>query len=338
MTPRPASPPTWVRPMPFQKRRLVEIEFAPLRRYVLGQFRHAVIKARQRHLAIFRVKLADDFREHMDRIDDGTAEHAGMQIVAGAPQDHLLLHQSAQHDRDARRGRVPHAGVADEGQRRLRQFGLVGGEKFRQRRGAGLLLALEQEGHVARQSAIGLEGAAGLDESHELTLVVGGAARDDLLRPVALLQTRREGLGLPQFQRIGRLHVVMAVEQQMRRILALGARMADHDGMAGSRPQFGAVAQSLEFPHEPVGGALALLGVGRVGRDGRNAQQIEQPLRGGVDILVDGGENGFERGHGTALLVSPKSKSARRKPRCVLRQSAKLRWIFRAPPPRMFPL
>ncbi len=51
-------------------------------------------------------------------------------------------------------------------------------------------------------------------------------------RPFALLQARREGIGLPELQRIGRLHVVMAVEQHMRRVLALGVRMADHDRMA----------------------------------------------------------------------------------------------------------
>ena len=71
-----------------------------------------------------------------------------------------------------------------------------------------------------------LEGAASLDEGHGLAFVVAGAARDDdLPAAVERLDARLERRRLPQIERIDRLHVVMAVEQDARR-LPLGRSVA----------------------------------------------------------------------------------------------------------------
>ena len=78
---------------------------------------------------------------------------------------------------------------------------------------AGLLLAFEQELHVDRQLAGGLQQALdGFDLDVDLALVVAGAARVDVVAAHFGLERRR----LPLVQRIGRLHVVVAVEQERR--------------------------------------------------------------------------------------------------------------------------
>ena len=75
---------------------------------------------------------------------------------------------------------------------------------------AGLLLAFEQELHVDRQFAGGLQQAFdGLDLDVDLALVVAGAAGVDVVAADLGLEGRR----VPLVQRIGRLHVVVAVEE-----------------------------------------------------------------------------------------------------------------------------
>ena len=61
-----------------------------------------------------------------------------------------------------------------------------------------------------------LPGPAGLDEGHQLSLVVGGAAGDDPLRAVDRFDARLERRRLPLGQRVDRLDVVVTVEEDMR--------------------------------------------------------------------------------------------------------------------------
>ena len=101
-----------------------------------------------------------------------------MVVIAGVSASHISVSQTSS-------------------QVRLQRLG-VGGEEGGQGDRAGLLLALEQHGDVARQAAIGAEGAAGLEEGHQLAFVVAGAAGDDArtARPVG--EARLERRGRPQ--------------------------------------------------------------------------------------------------------------------------------------------
>ena len=190
-------------------------------------------------LAVLVVHGAEDLRQHTQRILRGAAEQAGMQVAVGAGDLDLLVDQAAQRGRDRRRLAVPHAGVADE-RKILLQLGGVLLDEVEQMRRAAFLLALDQHGDRERQLAGDrLEGAQRLDEGHHLAFVVAGAARDDDLAAVgrrgdARLKRRR----LPQRQRIDRLHVVVAVEQHMRRLAVAGAiRLGDHRRMPAGRAQ-----------------------------------------------------------------------------------------------------
>ncbi len=156
--------------------------------------------------------IGQDARKHADRVDRGAAEQPGMQIAVGALDDHFLKHEATQHGDDGGRACVPHVGVADERDVGGKFF-FVGVEEGRQRRATGFLLAFQQHGDRERQLAFRRnERAAGFDEGHQLAFVVGDAAGDDAAVAVRADETRLEGRRPPQFERVGRLHVVMAVE------------------------------------------------------------------------------------------------------------------------------
>src|SRR5262249_44259247 len=138
---------------------------------------------------------------------------------------------------------------------------------------AALLLALEHERDRQRQAAGHcLPRAAGLDEGHELAFVVAGPARDDGLAALTdVLDPRLERRGLPQIQRIDRLHVVMTIEQRARP--ASVATLADDDRVAGGRSDVDVETERAEILGEMLGGLAALVPVGRIGRDRADAQQ-----------------------------------------------------------------
>ena len=86
---------------------------------------------------------------------------------------------------------------------------------------------------IGQPAGDGLPGPAGLDEGHQLALVVGGAARADRARAVrARLDGRLEGVVVPELERIDRLHVVVAIEQRRRTRRAAVMADDDRDGPA----------------------------------------------------------------------------------------------------------
>ena len=152
-----------------------------------------------------------------------------------------------------------------------------------------------------------LPGARGLEEGHELAFVVLRAARDDHLA-VALVggDARLERRRLPQLQRIGRLHVVVAVEQHVRRALWRALVVADHHGVPRRRHHLGIEADVLELARAPIGRLAALRLVFGIGGDAGNADQLEQPLERlllrGIEFLQDLGEHvAGLRAHGHSL-------------------------------------
>jgi len=86
----------------------------------------------------------------------------------------------------------------------------MGADERRQVGRAGLLLAFYDDLDVGRQAAIGLQqGFHGLDMGEDLALVVRDAPR---VQP-AVAQRRLKWGRVPFADRIGRLHVIMPVDQ-----------------------------------------------------------------------------------------------------------------------------
>ena len=227
-----------------------------------------------------------------------------MQVAVGSFQCDLRIGHAAQHRADRGRIDVPHASVAD--QREVTgEFVFVGNQEVFQVWAAYFLLAFDQHGDARGDFAGGfLPGAHCLDEHHRLTLVVHRPARDETLAERAIDELWLERRALPEFQRIDRLHVVVAVEQHVRALITGGTgQVRDHDRMPGGGSHLGAETKVGKLVANPLRGVHAVLLVVRLGTDGGNAQQIEQPSARGFERCVDmpqhGGDGvGRRSGHG----------------------------------------
>ena len=154
---------------------------------------------------------------------------------------------------------------------------------------ADLFFALDQELQVQRQPALDRDpGLGALQVGEHLALVVGGAAGVE----VAVAAGRLERGGDPLFQRIGRLHVVMAVDQG-RRGTGHGRRLGIDQRMPGRGDHLGGEPHAAELVGHPVGRPVHVVPVVRIGADAGNPQKLAQfllePCGVGIQILVDGG-------------------------------------------------
>src|SRR5262249_31835915 len=149
--------------------------------------------------------------------------------------------------------------------------------------------------------------------------VVAGTARDDDFAAVGRGgDARRERRRFPQVERIDRLNVVVAVEQDVRGLAASAAAaiaaLGDDDGVALGRAHAGVEADAGEIVGNELGGGAALVLVGRVGRDRLDLEELEQSLKArikiGVDLVEDSGKRLRKVGHVEVLVRVCASPSA----------------------------
>jgi hypothetical protein len=269
----------------------VEIERVPLRPDVLRQFADTVVEVRDRDAPIPVVEGREDVGKDVDRIACGAAIPAGMEIAVGCRDDDLLADETAQHRRDGRLLAAPHAGIADKGYVAAQFLGILREEGL-EAGAARFLLPLQDHRHADRQAASDcFPGTAGLDEGHQLPLVVSSTAGADAFPAIRpgfdqRLERRRRPLG----KRVDRLHVVVTVEEDMGvaggRVARAGAIVADDHGMAASRARGGVEVEGGELARKPVSGSPAAIPVGRVGRDTLDPQERKQTLDTCRQILV----------------------------------------------------
>ena len=208
------------------------------------------------------------------------AVNAGMQVAAGAPQDHLLADEAAQRSRDRRAFAGPHMPVSQTSA--ISAFSVLAffGEEGGQRRRTGLLLALEQHGDLARRSAEFLEGAARLQKGHQLAFVVGCAARHESARHAARprASARTEGCargpaGRPAARRSG--HRTAHAARRGRLALTCPTTIG--------RPSVGCFSaskpRSRKLGSQPVGRPVAIREMRRHGRDRGDRQQLRTDAR-----------------------------------------------------------
>ena len=137
---------------------------------------------------------------------------------------------------------------------------------------AGLLLALHEHAHVDRQGARRGLRARDVQQRQEVALVVGRAARVD----AAIAHVGLEGRRRPCRRVADRLHVVVAVDQHRRRVLARGAQLADRQRVALGRHHAPLAPDGGQALHHPGGGALEVGGLAAAGRDGRDPQPVQE--------------------------------------------------------------
>ena len=154
---------------------------------------------------------------------------------------------------------------------------------------ARLLLALEDVADVDREATARREDGRGRHQVEvDLALVVGGAAAEHPPSVHDRLERRRR----PEVQRVDRLDVVVAVDQDGRRALGMQPIAVD-DGMAGRLGDLDVLeADPSHRIRQPLGGASAVDGMRRDAGDARDPEEL---LVRGDPRLVGRIEVRFER-------------------------------------------
>ena len=194
-----------------------------------------------------------------------------MEVAVGPRHFDFPISQSAQAR--CQRGQVgtQHTGVRHEDDVGTQQFAVFPAEGF-EAGGAYFFLAFEDELHVVRQQTVADEVFEGFHLDERLALVIVGAACPDA--PVA--QLGFEGVAFPQFQRFGRHHVVMGVDEDG---LCFGVHnlLGEHHRVSLRGHHQGFVCTGLEQQLTPAFGAgQHVVVVFGFGADAGNADEAEQ--------------------------------------------------------------
>ena len=248
-----------------------------------------VVEARDADPAVRALQPGDDLGEGVGRVLDGAAVAARVE-VDGRPDDvDLGVHDPAQAERDGRQVALEEARVADDRD--------VGREPLAVRLEprvevdrARLLLALEDVPDVDRHRAAGREERRGGHHvGVDLALVVGRAAGEHPVADDDRLERRRR----PQLERVDRLDVVVAVDDDRRGVRGVEPVGVDDRMAAGLGDLDVLQAGRGQRVGQPVGGGTAVVGVGRERRDARDAQErlVRLEARGlrRVEVGVEGG-------------------------------------------------
>ncbi len=140
-------------------------------------------------------------------------------------------------------------------------------------------------------------GAAGLDEGHELALVVRGAAPADDRAVRGLLDRGIERTSVPEIERIDWLHVVVPVEEHVRGAVRRADPAGDHRAARGGA-HLGLGAHAAQVRGEELGRVGAVGRMRGIGRDRRDAQERHQPPECGALLFGEAIEDRGEAGRG----------------------------------------
>jgi hypothetical protein len=167
------------------------------------------------------VQRTDEPRDRRRRIRYRAAELSGVQIEIGPVKRDGRGDHAAHAGHRARHVRRHHAGVGDDDDVATEPIATVGEQRLEVRR-TGLLLALDEELQRDRRRVLtgGREMRTEAEQvEQQLALVVGCPAGTQHVT----IDRRVERVGVPQLQRVDRLHVVMGVDEHGRRV-RVGAR------------------------------------------------------------------------------------------------------------------
>jgi len=207
------------------------------------------------------VERSAEFGQRLDGIIDRAAVEAGVQVGPGAGQADLEADDAAQGGGDDDLVGRRRSGVGEDDAVGLGELGLMVVQEFREARGTDLLFAFDEEGDAQGQVRAALQEAGKRGDRDQVrALVVGGAATIDL----TVTDDRLEGGGSPEVERVGRLHVIVAVKDDVGPFLRTAAA-AEHDRMEGRRDDFDLEAGLLEQPADMLPGAVHARLEGRVG-------------------------------------------------------------------------
>jgi hypothetical protein len=180
--------------------------------------------------------------------------------------------------RDVERRAVARDHAAVEDHRRV-GAPLVRRQEVDDRVPARLLFAVAGEAHIDRELAGLSELARGAEQHVQLPLVVGDAAAVEVLAADLRLERRR----FPQVERIGRLHVEVAVAQHGRRALGVARRadLADRERRSVPVDQTALTAGAANQITHPLAGLRHVRRTRRVGADRLDPHELGKLVKPG---------------------------------------------------------
>ena len=163
--------------------------------------------------------------------------------------------------------------------------------------GVAFFVSLDHHRQAKRQFAVNCQPVpCGFREGHQLALVVGGSpGKDARLAGCCFAPARLKWWAVPQGEGINRLHIVMAIKQDMGNLalrFSRGHVIRNHHRLARGGIGARGKAHAFEIIHHPVGGLSAIGVIGRVRGDGGIAQQFAQIVDAVLDIRINGGQYG----------------------------------------------
>ena len=171
------------------------------------------------------------------------------------------------------------------------QFPDVLFEKVFEMFAADFLLAFDDEGEIAGQRSAGLQvGFDGVEMGEMLALVIDGATGKERAALDARLERRR----FPKVERLGRLHVVVAVHHKVRSGRAAcfrPRRLGDDNGVAFGRAEARLEANLAAVAQQPLGAGGEILLVLGLGGHAGEAQVFAQFADEACFVLLEVIEN-----------------------------------------------
>ena len=256
------------------------LEFGGCNRQALELFplvsrkrRNVVVETGNGNATVFVTEFGEQLAQGHRRVVQRAAENAGMQVARRAVHRDFKGDDAAQRIRQRRMIGVWHAGVGnDDGV--AEQLAPVRFEKFREVRTADFFFAFDDKREVAGQGGAGFQiGFDGFEMREVLAFVVGGAAGKNR----AALDARREWRRCPLVDRVRRLHVVMAIDHEVRLAGRTGSRCpGQHDGMAIGRANPCVEADVAAVLREPFGAREHVCFVLRLRGDAGKTEECAQ--------------------------------------------------------------
>ena len=252
------------------------------------EFHHIVVETGHIHPAVCVVKGGDHLAEGRNRIGHRAAIMAGMEIFVRSGYRDFHIAQAAHAAVDGRYLVGNHRGIRNQDDIG-REFLFVCSHPSRQRGASDFFFAFEDKLHIVTEFPFAQQVFEGFDVHEQLALVVVGAAAPDGLFSGSRIRTddRLERIGAPFLQRLGRLHVVMAIDQH-RTGFRIHRLDAEYHRISRCRTDFGRIGPRLQQQGlQPLCAGVHIIFMFRFGAYRRNPQQGKQFRKKPLPILFD---------------------------------------------------
>src|SRR5208282_3490770 len=231
-----------------------------------------VVKAGHGDAEILVVEFGEEFRKNGQRIGDGTAIDARVQIAYRAGQRDLIIVEAAETIGNGGHAFAEHGGIGNEESVSLQLFLMIL-DIIPKADTADFLFAFDQHFDVDREFPVDLvERFQGFQVDVHLAFVVGSAPAKE----IAIARLGLEGGRGPILEGLGGLNVIVAIEEDGRFPGRFEGFRVNQGMKIRGHNLDGFEARGTQVIGNPLGGALDIGLVFGFGTDGRNTQKLQK--------------------------------------------------------------